>query len=55
MHYVGEVYGDQALLSLARSLPDAKSLTGWLQPALRVGGGKFEEDWQAWLSEQVSR
>jgi len=54
MHYVGEVYGDQVLLSLAHSLPDAGSLASWLQTATRVDVGTFEEGWRAWLSEQVA-
>jgi hypothetical protein len=55
MHYVGEAYGDQAFLSLSRSLPEAESLGSWLQLALDVDLETFEAGWQAWLREQVGR
>jgi hypothetical protein len=50
MVYVGETYGQEGLLSLLRTLPEAESLESWLRLALDVDLERFEADWEAWVA-----
>jgi hypothetical protein len=54
MNYVGEVYGQEAFLSLLGSLPEADSLEDWLRLGLDVDLESFEADWQVWLEEKAT-
>jgi len=51
MDYIGDAYGQEALLSLLKTLPEADSLEGWLGSVLDVDLETLEADWVAWLDE----
>jgi hypothetical protein len=51
MYYIGDSYGQEALLSLLQTLPEADSLESWLRPVLDVDLGTFEAEWGAWVRE----
>jgi hypothetical protein len=51
MYYIGDSYGQEALLSLLQTLPEATSLESWLRPVLDVDLETFEAEWAAWLNK----
>lgn len=51
MHYIGEAYGREALLSLLQSLPEAESLESWLGLVLNVDLKTLEAGWGTWLEQ----
>jgi hypothetical protein len=51
MDYIGDAYGQEALLLLLKTLPEADSLEGWLGSVLDVDLETLEADWRAWLDE----